>query len=247
MDGLEWRRAKYSKLSQLFLKNAERWAALHANHLISDSIEIKKYLLAQYSKVSTYIPYGAEVFSQGDVSLLKPLHLQPSRYFLLVARLEPENNIEMVIDGVLASSATEPLIVIGNPATALGKKLQRKYASKNIQFAGAIYDQVVLNNLRFFSKFYFHGHSVGGTNPSLLEAMACGCRIAAHDNVFNRAVLESGADYFSSSEQVAQIINQSPAMAEERKKMNVQKIQSLYSWASIIDQYEKLMLDLVGR
>jgi glycosyltransferase involved in cell wall biosynthesis len=249
MDGLEWQRAKYSKPSQLFLKKAERWAALYADHLISDSIEIKKYLLTTYSKDSTYIPYGAEVFTQANASLLEPLHLKPSRYFLMIARLEPENNIEMAIKGVLRSSATEPLVIIGNSTTVLGKKLQRKYLNKQIQFAGPIYDQVLLGNLRFFSSLYFHGHSVGGTNPSLLEAMACGCRIAAHENVFNRAVLENGADYFSTVEQVAQIVNRSldNSTDDKRRETNIRRIQSVYSWTRVIDQYEKLILGLVSR
>ena len=248
MDGLEWKRAKYSKLSQMFLKKAERWAALHANHLISDSIEIKKYLLGQYHKDSTYIPYGADVFTRGDASLLN-LSLQPSQYILMVARLEPENNIEMVIEGVLRSGETGPLVIVGNSKTPLGKKLQKKYSDNKIQFAGGVYDQVLLNNLRFFSRLYFHGHSVGGTNPSLLEAMACGCRIAAHDNVFNRAILDYGADYFTTADQVAQIISQSyhePA-DENRREANLQKIQSVYSWTRVTDEYEKLMLDLVRR
>jgi glycosyltransferase involved in cell wall biosynthesis len=249
MDGLEWKRAKYSKLSQTFLKKAERWAVLHANHLISDSIEIKKYLLSQYQKDSTYIPYGAHVFSEGDASLLKALNLQPRQYFLLVARLEPENNIKMVVEGVLRSRQTGPLVIVGNPTTPLGKKLQRKYSDDKIQLVGAIYDQVLLNNLRFFSRLYFHGHSVGGTNPSLLEAMACGCRIVAHDNIFNRSTLHNAADYFSTTEQVAEILNRSYdiATAEKRREANLQRIQSVYSWSSVIDEYEKLMLGLVGR
>lgn len=249
MDGLEWKRAKYSKLSQTFLKKAERWAALHANHLVSDSIEIKKYLLSQYYKDSTYIPYGADVFTRGDASLLNVLSLQPSQYILMIARLEPENNIEMVIDGLLRSGENDPLVIVGNPKTRLGKKLQRKYSDTKIQFVGGVYDQVLLNNLRFFSKLYFHGHSVGGTNPSLLEAMACGCRIAAHDNVFNRAILDQGADYFTTRDQVAQIISQSyhEPVADNRREANLQKIQSVYCWTSVTDEYEKLMLELVRR
>jgi glycosyltransferase involved in cell wall biosynthesis len=249
MDGLEWKRAKYSKLSQTFLKKAEKWAALHANHLISDSIEIKKYLLTQYHRDSTYIPYGADVFTRGDAFFLKTMGLQPSRYFLMVARLEPENNIEMVIDGMLRSGETDPLVIVGNPNTPLGKKLQGKYPDEKIQFAGGIYDQLLLNNLRFFSRIYFHGHSVGGTNPSLLEAMACGCRIAAHDNAFNRAILENGADYFSTGDQVAHIIGQShhEPTTDNRREANLQKIQSVYSWTAVIDEYEKLLLDLVRR
>jgi glycosyltransferase involved in cell wall biosynthesis len=249
MDGLEWQRAKYSKLSQTFLKKAERWAALRANHLVSDSIEIKKYLLKEYRKDSTYIPYGADIFAKADVSLLNTFSLQPSQYFIMVARLEPENNIEMVIEGVLRSRDAAPLVIVGNTTTPLGKKLQRKHLDKRIQFVGAIYDQVVLNNLRFFSRLYFHGHSVGGTNPSLLEAMGCGCRIAVHDNVFNRAILENGADYFTTAHDVAQIISRShdKTTADNRRQANLQKIQSVYNWNAVIDKYEKLMLDLICR
>jgi len=247
MDGLEWKRTKYSKPSQLFLRKAEKLAAMHANHLISDSIEIKKYLLNQYHRDSTYIPYGADRFTEGNASLLHNLNLRPSEYYLMVARLEPENNVEMVIEGVLRSTREEFLIIIGNATTTLGKKLGRKYLDKKIRFVGAVYDQVLLNNMRFYSKLYFHGHSVGGTNPSLLEAMACGCRIAAHDNVFNRAILENDADYFSTPDQVAQIIDQSldNDATEKRRVKNIQKIQSGYNWASVIDQYEKLMSELV--
>ncbi len=111
------------------------------------------------------------------------------QYFLLIARMEPENNIEMIIEGHLASGNFHPLFVIGNITNKFGKYITSKYNDPKIKFADAIYDKNELDNLRYYSAMYFHGHSVGGTNPSLIEAMACGCYIAAHDNRFNKAVL----------------------------------------------------------
>ena len=107
----------------------------------------------------------------------------------------------------------------------------------------------MLNNLRYFSKIYFHGHSAGGTNPSLLEAMACGCRIASHDNIFNRAVLGNDADYFSDAKQISDILNEAPEKksVEQRRQVNLEKIRSVYNWNKIIQDYEQLMLELLQK
>ena len=112
----------------------------------------------------------------------------------------------------------------------------------------ALYDQFELDNLRCYSSLYFHGHSVGGTNPSLLEAMACGCRIAAHDNRFNRAVLQDEADHFQDSNDVAAIINAPSATAtiDMWKKLNLDKIRTTYNHEKIVDDYEELMLNACG-
>ena len=244
MDGLEWKRSKYSKLAQWFLKKAEAWAAKHADHLIADSIEIKKHLLKEYNKEATYIPYGADVFNQPDRSVLDQFDLQPQQYYLTVSRLEPENNIEMIIRGYLLARQEYPLLIVGSISNKFGRGLKKKYANQKIKFVGGIYDKAVLNNVRYFSKIHFHGHSSGGTNPSLLEAMACSCEIVAHDNVFNREVLQEEADYFSSANGIAEIINQprNPQERGERKRINLEKIRSVYNWNKVIDSYEQLML-----
>jgi glycosyltransferase involved in cell wall biosynthesis len=249
MDGLEWKRSKYTKLTKWFLQKAEAWAARHADHLISDSIEIRKYLLKKYNHDSTFIPYGAEVFDNPETSYLTPFQLQPWQYHLTVSRLEPENNIEMIIRGHLHSQAEHTLVIVGSLTTGFGKKLKKKYGDDKIKFVDGIYNKTVLNNLRYFSKTYFHGHSAGGTNPSLLEAMACGCRIAAHDNIFNRAVLENDANYFSNVKQVSEIVNEAlhKKNVEQRKQLNLEKIRSLYNWNKIIKNYEELMLELLQK
>jgi glycosyltransferase involved in cell wall biosynthesis len=249
MDGLEWKREKYGRLTRRFLKWAESLAAKHADALIADSPGIQEHLLTRYNKPSVYIPYGADLFAKSNEDVLKQFDLLPHCYSLLVARMEPENNIEMIIKGHLASEQEDPLFIVGNTANHFGKHLTKTYRGLNVIFAGPIYDQDVLNNLRFFSALYFHGHSAGGTNPSLLEAMACGCNIAAHNNIFNRAVLGNEAYYFSSADEITRIINlpKNAAVINQQKEINMQKIKTTYAWEKIITEYESLMLDTIKR
>jgi glycosyltransferase involved in cell wall biosynthesis len=243
MDGLEWKRAKYNKLTQKFLHWAEGLAARHGDILIADSIGIKDHIQTKYQKEVVYIPYGADIPESFSDSYLANFNLQANQYSLLIARLEPENNVEMVIRGYLESNHRYPLIIIGSTQNEYGQFIFKKYASDIIQFPGSIYDPAVLNSLRHFSALYFHGHSVGGTNPSLLEAMACECNIAAHDNVFNRAILNDQAFYFSTPEEVKNIINEPTieTIVVTRKNMNIDKIKKLYNWENIINDYEQVL------
>ncbi len=161
-----------------------------------------------------------------------------------MARMEPENNIEMVIHGWMASGKDMPLVLIGNPGNAFGKYLVSTYRHERLHFIGAVFVVEVVNALRHYSSLYLHGHSVGGTNPSLLEAMACGCSIAAHENLFNRSILGNDAFYFSSPEQVRDIleIKAGTKAIYGWKTNNLEKIRGIYNWDRIIDDYEKLFL-----
>jgi len=248
MDGLEWQRSKYNKPTQRFLKWAESLAAKHAHSLIADSLAIREHLRVNYNKLPVYIPYGAEIFSRPDPMVIEKYGLLPQRYSLLIARMEPENNIEMIIRGHLVSDSRYPLFVIGNITNKFGKFITSTYNDPKIKYSDAIYDKTELDNLRYYSACYFHGHSVGGTNPSLIEAMACGCRIVAHDNRFNKAVLQNDADYFSHAEDVAAIINIPEVISsiEQRKITNLEKIRMIYNQEKIVDSYEKVMLNACG-
>jgi glycosyltransferase involved in cell wall biosynthesis len=248
MDGLEWKRSKYSASAQKFLKIAEKWAAQNGEILIADSIGIQQHLLQIYQRQSVFIPYGAHVFKSPDPDCLAEWNIEPHQYHLLIARMEPENNVEMIIKGHVASKPSFPLILIGNHANAFGQYLYKKYHSPEIRFIGGLYDQKKINNIRYFSALYFHGHSVGGTNPSLIEAMACGCNIAAHDNIFNKAVLGEAAFYFSDEGGVVAILkhNCHSACLTSRKRENMIKVEKLYNWETIIQQYEDVFLKAVG-
>jgi len=245
MDGLEWKRSKYSKATQRFLRWAESLAAKNAQILVADSPGIQEHLLTTYGKLAEYIPYGAKVFTDFDPTILAKYKLLPHQYFLLIARMEPENNIEMIIQGWLAANHSFPLFIIGNITNKSGKYITANYNHPNIKFSIPIYDHQELDNLRYYSTLYFHGHSVGGTNPSLLEAMACGCSIAAHNNIFNRAVLQNESFYFSTADELSRIISASKdaLLIDQRKKINTEKIRTVYNQEKIIEAYEKIMLD----
>lgn len=250
MDGLEWKRSKYSNLVKRYLKSAESWAVRTSNFLIADSIGIQSYLKEKYAKPSTYIPYGAELFSNPDEELIHQKDLEPFGYYLLIARMEPENNIETILDGYVDSGDQRPFLVVGHAGNTFGLKLQKKYtADSRICFCGGIYDLEVLNNLRWFARLYFHGHSVGGTNPSLLEAMASNGLIAAHDNVFNRAILEEEALYFKNAGDVSALIKSETARQNRSDwvERNRNKIKEKYSWKQIVDQYEQLFESELNR
>lgn len=246
MDGLEWKRTKYSIKVQKFLQYAEKLAVKHSDHLISDSIGIQEYLNSKYKKNSTYIPYGSNLFDNPDPQILPKYQLSEFNYDLLIARLEPENSIDVILDGVAKANLTRPFLVIGKHETKYGTYLKEKFkSSKNIQFLGSVYDQQILNNLRYFSNIYFHGHTVGGTNPSLLEAMGSNSFICANDNIFNRAILGSDAIYFSSPDDIS-IILKSMKKADNLQSIenNFKKIREEFNWERIIDQYETHFLKI---
>lgn len=240
MDGLEWKRSKYSRPTQQFLKLAEKWAANHSDKLIADSLGIQDYLQKKYRKQAAFIAYGASLFTHPDKRALASHQLEPYNYNLLIARMEPENNIETVLQGYRLSKTKEKLILIGNYNNSFGTYLRDKYKCDTIEFRGAIYDFNLLNNLRHFSHVYFHGHSVGGTNPSLLEAMASQALIVAHDNIFNRSVLQEDAFYFSSPADIVAVINKGIVKDAYKSYLenNNLKITQSYSWDHITDLLE---------
>lgn len=242
MDGLEWMRTKYSKKVQHFLGYAESLAVKHSDFLIADSIGIQLYLRERYGIDAKFIAYGASLFNAPNPEILKQYKLIEGNYDMVMARMEPENNIEVILDGYSASEPKTEMIVVGNTGNSFGKKLVKKYTRhKKIRFLDAIYDASHINNLRYFSRLYFHGHSVGGTNPSLLEAMACNALIVAHNNIFNRSVLQDDAIYFSGSEQVRHICNQHNNKTDflEKLENNRDKIKKQYDWNIIIEQYDQ--------
>jgi len=252
MDGLEYKRTKFNKWIRKFVFWEERMAVKHSHHLIADNMGIHDYYKEKYNKESKFLTYGADIHNNYDVEILKEYNLKPENYYLLVARLEPENNIAMAIDGYIASkeNGRKPLIIVGKTNTPHGKELIAKYGNKkSIRFVGGIYDFDKLNSIRYFSYAYFHGHSVGGTNPSLLEAMASDCFILAHDNIFNRAVLKENAIYYPSTINVTEILNNINNIAILNKKKfttnNLNEIRNEYSWEKLVDEHEKFFKSLL--
>jgi len=249
MDGLEWKRTKYSKPVQQFLKFAERLAAISSDYLVSDSLGIKKFLLEKYRKESTYIAYGAHPFENPNEEIISQYDVQKGNYNMIMARFEPENNLDMVLEGVSISNNETKILVIGNHDTKYGAYLKNKFQNfKNIKFVGGIYNLEHLDNLRYFSNIYFHGHSVGGTNPSLLEAMASKALIVAHNNDFNRGVLEENAFYFKNAKEVSNLI--STIKKENSLKLienNFQAVVNKFNWTKINGDYLQLFEECFSR
>lgn len=249
MDGLEWKRTKYSKPIQKLLLWAEKLAAQKSDALISDSLGIQSYIKQKYNLDSQYIAYGAHNFTAPNHEVLTQFNVNPGQFNMIMARFEPENNIEMVLDGVVKSEIKQTILVVGNYKTKFGLYLKKKFNDfENIRFIGALYDIEILNNLRYFSNLYFHGHTVGGTNPSLLEAMASHALIAAHKNEFNKGVLQENAFYFSNPEEVKNILN------TVKKNDNLQFVQNNFeaikndfNWNKINEQYLQFFKQCLDR
>jgi glycosyltransferase involved in cell wall biosynthesis len=248
MDGLEWRRTKYRPVVRRFLRRMESVAARHGDWLIADSPVIQAYIEETYGRRPVFIPYGAEAVERSDDRHLQQFSVAPRKYLLAVSRLVPENNLEMMIRGHLATQSSHPLLIVGNTSTPFGQRLLRRYRCARVRFTEGIFEQPVLDALRKGALLYLHGHSVGGTNPSLLEAMACGAPICAHDNPFNRTVLGADAFFFETENQVKDNLLQAfrGAIPGEWPARNLRKIREQYSWERITDAYERLLRNALG-
>ena len=249
MDGIEWRRSKWRWPAKTWLKLME-WAATKvASRLIVDSHGIGTHLKKTYRSLPdmTMIPYGVEVQSTDrDPRQLRDLGLESQNYNLIVCRLEPENHVLEIVEGYEMVDTGIPLVVVGG----LGQKntyVDRllRHASVQIRFIDAVYDSDRLWCLRQHCRIYFHGHSVGGTNPSLLEAMSAGNVVVAHDNVFNREVLGKSGYYFKNAVHLAELTNQAIALdaltARQIGQTAKDRAARRYSWESVCDAYIQLL------
>ena len=210
MDGLEWSRSKYPRLVQAFLKWSEKQAVRRADHLIADAKAIATYLETTYGRPATYLSYPAWPDTQAPEPGQLPAGLRENGYGLLVARAEPENHPEMIIQGWIRSKSSKKLVLVGNwSSTATGLDLLRRYSDHpKVVFLNPIYAVATLQNVRRCAWVNLHGHSVGGTNPSLLEAMAAGKPLLAHNNPFNQEVAGHEAGYFHDAEELATLIQE---------------------------------------
>jgi glycosyltransferase involved in cell wall biosynthesis len=247
-DGLEWKRSKWSLPQRIYLVVAETLSVCFASTIIADSVAIERYLRARYSqrkRIST-IAYGAQIpAATPDKSLIDAWDLRPDEYYIVICRLEPENHVLEILDGFERSKSNLCLVIVGNienPNRYVESLLA--YQSSKVRFIGTVYDQRRLAALRFYARGYLHGHSVGGTNPSLLEAMACSNLVIAHDNEFNREVLEDSGLYFTGRDQVAEIINATDSgqvdVASHRQQA-AGIVSRRYLWNHVADAYLKLL------
>ncbi|MCP5348421.1 MAG: DUF1972 domain-containing protein [Gammaproteobacteria bacterium] len=239
MDGLEWKRSKWNWLLRKFTLFTEYLGAHYSDALIADNIAIQEHLKSAYQQDSYFIAYGAESISKPDPGVLIKYDLQANEFFMLIARLEPENNIEMILEGYCQSESEKIMIVVGSTSTKFGQQLTRRFSSfEKIRFLESIYDYADLSSLRWYCSCYFHGHSVGGTNPSLLEAMATNAFIAIHANAFNETVVGDGALRFSTAAEVAAIMRRRDFPEKDKFLAgNRQRITEEYTWENCAQQH----------
>ena len=246
MDGVEWKRQKWGAVAKLWFWLNEWAGCWLGNHLIADHPEIKVHLQARVSgKKITMIPYGADRVDQADVALIEAYGLSPRSYAILIARAEPENSILEVVKAWSRKPRGFKLLVLGNYSPA--HKYQsavKAIASDEVIFPGAIYDKSIVQALRFHSLLYIHGHQVGGTNPSLVEALGAGNAVLAHDNPFNRWVAGEKQQYFSDESSCELILESILGDSQQISIMGVaskKRYDKYFTWNQILSSYESLL------
>lgn len=259
-DGHEWMRAKWSKPVRKYWKVSEQMMVKHADLLICDSKNIEKYIHENYGKYqpkTTFIAYGAETRRSALkddapklVDWYKEKGLSAGQYYLVVGRFVPENNYETMIREFMASKSKKDFALITNVGDKFLDKLKEKTGfdkEPRIKFVGTVYDQELLMKIRENAYGYFHGHEVGGTNPSLLEALGCTNLNLLLNVGFNKEVGEDGAIYWSKEPgDLSKLIERADAMSEEEiKALGVKakkRIRDEYSWKHIASLYEKVFI-----
>lgn len=247
MDGIEWQREKWSSWERRWLRINEWCGAILSTHLIADHPEIARHLEKHVSpnKITT-IPYGAVRVGEKPSDAYLPQQVKSGEFGLLIARPEPENSLLEIVQAFSACRRGYRLIVLGRmlPETNQYHRQVMEAASEEILFLGALYDRETVGALRIHAKWYVHGHRVGGTNPSLVEALAASSAIIAHNNEFNRWVAGSGAHYFTDQDSLcAWLCSHSKADLEQMRLASFQRFEEQFT----SDRVEKAYDDLLSR
>nr|WP_315239902.1 DUF1972 domain-containing protein [uncultured Albidiferax sp.] len=246
MDGIEWSRMKWGPVAKLWFWLNDWAGCWLGNHLVADHPQIKVHLESRVqSRKITTIPYGADAVSSASVAPVEALGLISGKFLTVIARAEPENSLLEIVQGFSRKSRGMQLVVLGNYQEANAyHRAVKAAASAEVRFVGAIYDKTVVQALRFHSAAYVHGHQVGGTNPSLVEALGAGNPVVAHDNRFNRWVAAGSAVYFSGADGFSRCMDElldDPGALQILRKHAVLRFQESFTWPHVLQQYEELL------
>ncbi len=251
MDGIEWSRAKWGPIAKTWFWMNDWLGCWLGDHLVADHPEIKRHLStrASPSRITT-IAYGAEHVESASIDALAKWGLMPKRYLTLVARAEPENSVLEVVEGFSRKPRGMKLVVLGkyDPNHAYQRRVLDA-GGPEVVFAGAIYDKAIVQALRFHSAAYVHGHQVGGTNPSLVEALGAGNAVIAHDNRFNRWVAGESAHYFKDADGFSEVLDALLNDQEALERMSdgsKARFAQEFTWERILGQYESLLTRFLG-
>ena len=249
VDGLEWKRGKWGRVGRRYYRISEALAVRWSDALIADAGGIQEYYRLEFGAPSRLISYGAPLLADAASDRLDEVNLSPGGYHLVVARFEPENHVAEIVEGFRRSAATLPLAVVGSaPYADAYTRRVHDAADSRVRFLGGVWDQELLDQLYFHSFGYLHGHSVGGTNPSLLRAIGAGAASSAFDVTFNREVLGDAGRYFVTADDVARLVERAEAdpAAERRRGDDCRGRASAYDWDAVAASYETLCRELAG-
>lgn len=250
VDGLEWRRDKWGPTGRRYYRAAESLAVRWSDALIADAAGIQQYFAEEFGAPTELIAYGAPILTDVGSDRIVELDLAPHAYHLVIARFEPENHVREIVEGYVASSAELPLVVVGAAPYSLEYTASvRAAADGRVKFLGALFDQEQIDQLYANALTYWHGHSVGGTNPSLLRAAGAGTFTAAMDVTFNREVLGENGEFFTSPGEIAPLLlkaESDPAWVRDCGRLLQQSIQR-YNWDDVSRSYEDLCRRLARR
>lgn len=254
VDGLEWLRPKWKGMGAKYFRWASRVATRAFDVVISDADAMADVYRREFDAESTTIAYGAAVSESTNADRVRAFGVEPGEYFLVVARLVPDNNGDLIVRGFTQSGIKRTLLVVGSVpyedayATAI-----RKSGDERVIFAGHVSDQEALKELFCNAYVYIHAHEYGGTNPALLTALGGGCAVAALETPFNREMLAEDRHgvYFSKSDasvaEVLESLNQNPDLVSRLRATARDRIRERYTWPQIIGQYEELLQSLAAK
>jgi len=248
MDNLKGKQISHAKLMSNYLNYAEKLAAKHSDYLISDSEKVSIYLEKTYGKSSTLIPYAVDVFTQPNEQALHTFDVLPYQYDLLIARIVAENELELILDGVVKANTYRPFLVIGNNNTLYGYELREKYKNyPQIRFLGGIHDRDTRDNLRYYSNLYFHANTTSSTNAFLLNAMSANSLIVARNNILNASILGKDGFYFDNTKDVTLLllsVTKNDVEYQSHLAANIKKIKEVYNWDRSLDLYENVFRNI---
>ncbi len=251
LDGLEWQRAKWGPVGRRYYLASERMAVRWADALIADAVGIQDYYRSRYGVDTHVLSYGAPLVATADPARLDELGLSPGKYHLVVARIEPENHVDVILQGYLASQARLPLVIVGSVPYRSDFEsaiLQAAATDSRVRVLGALWDQDLLNHLYAGAASYLHGHSVGGTNPSLLRAMGAAAPVIAWDVTFNHEVLGETGSYFARPDDIGPLVEgveADPESARNRGRAAQDRAAARYRWDDVAVGYEQLCQQLL--
>jgi glycosyltransferase involved in cell wall biosynthesis len=252
VNGLDWTRAKWGPVAQFYFRSAAHSAVRFCSELVTDAFAMQDFYREQFKKETTMIAYGAYVESSKNPELITQFGVEPGDYYLIASRLIPENHGDLIAEAFLASGSKRKLVIAGgaNYDSPFHRKL-RSMEGEKVILTGHIDDQEVIRELHCNCFAYLHGHSVGGTNPSLLKAMGYGNCILALDTVFNREVLADGGIFFPRdvsvlAQEIREIESDQPRV-EQLRRMGPERIRANYTWEKIAGQYDDLFREVASR